>query len=65
MDLELSALRETMIALLLPIYCDGEKDIHNLSGLIMDEDAYKLLHGANLPTPLRPAIYDMDILIDV
>ena len=24
-----------------------------------------MLHGANFPTPLCPAIYDIDILIDV
>ena len=30
----------------------------------MDEDAYKLRHSANLPTPAHPAIYDVDIPID-
>ena len=30
----------------------------------MDEDAYKAHHGANFPTPSRPAIYDFDISID-
>ena len=62
---DLSTLRETLNALLLPIMYDGDKGIHNLVGLIMDEDAYKARHGANLPTPSRPEIYDIDIPIDV
>ena len=63
-DLDLSTLWETLTALLLPIAYDGEKGTHNLVGLIMDEDAYKARHGANFPTPSRPAIYDVDITID-
>ena len=39
-DLDLSALRETLTALLLPIAYNGEKGVHNLVILIMDEDAY-------------------------
>ena len=35
-DQDLSALRETLTALLLPISYDGEKGVHNLVGLIMD-----------------------------
>ena len=30
----------------------------------MNEYAYKMRHGANFPTPTRPAIYDVDISID-
>ena len=30
----------------------------------MDEDAYRAGHGANFPTPSRPAIYDVNIPID-
>ena len=30
----------------------------------MDEDAYRARHGANFPTPSRPAIYDVVIPID-
>ena len=30
----------------------------------MNEKAYKERHGANLPTPKRPAIYDVNIPID-
>ena len=63
-DPDLSVLRETLTALLLSIAYNGEKGVHNLVGLIMDEDAYKSLHGANFPTPSRPAIYDVDIPID-
>ena len=63
-DPDLSALQETLTALLLPIAYDLEKGIHNLVGLIMDKDAYKALHGSNFPTPSRPAIYDVDIPID-
>ena len=53
-DPDLFALRETLIALLLPIAYKGEKVIHNLVGLIMDEDAYRARHGANFPTPSYP-----------
>ena len=63
-DPDLSTLQETLTTLLLTITYDGEKGIHNLVGLIMDEDAYKARHGANFLTPSRPAIYDVDILID-
>ena len=63
-DLDLSALRETLTAPLLPIEYDEEKGVHRLVGLIMNEDAYKKRHGANFPTPTRPDIYDLDILID-
>ena len=61
---DLSALRETLTALLLPIAYDDEKVIHNLFGLIMNEDAYRARHGTNFPTPSCPAIYDVDIPID-
>ena len=64
-DPDLSTLWETLTALLLTIAYDGEKSIHNLVDLIMNEDAYKTRHGANLPTPSHPAIYDVDIPIDV
>ena len=30
----------------------------------MDEEAYRARHGANFPTPSRPAIYNFDIPID-
>ena len=30
----------------------------------MNEDAYKICHGANYPTPTRPEIYDVNIPID-
>ena len=63
-DPDLSALRETLTALLLTIAYDGEKGIHNRVSLIMDEDAYKERHCANFPTPSRLSIYDVDIPID-
>ena len=63
-DPDLSTLQETLTALLLPITYDGEKGVHNLVGLIIDEDAYKACHGANFPKPSRPAIYDIDIPIN-
>ena len=63
-DPDLSNLRETITALLLPIAYDGEKGVHNLVGLIMDEDAYKSRHGKNFLTPSRPEIYGVDIPID-
>ena len=41
-DPDLSTLQETLTTLFLTIAYDGEKGIHNLVGLIMDEDAYNL-----------------------
>ena len=64
LDPDLSALPEMLTVLLLPITYDGEKGIHNLFGLIMDEGAYKSRHGANFPTPSCPAIYDVYIPIN-
>ena len=64
-DPDLSTLWETLTAPLLPISYDDEKGIHNLVCLIMNEDAYRALHGANFPTPSRPAIDDVNIPIDV
>ena len=63
-DPDLSALQETLTVLLLPITYDGEKVIHNLFSLIVDEDAYKSRHGKNFLTPSRPEIYGVDIPID-
>ena len=40
-DPDLYTHREMLTALLLPIACDGEKGIHDLVSLIMDEDAYR------------------------
>ena len=64
LDPDLYALQETLTVLLLPIAYDGEKGIHNLVGLIMDEDAYKARHGASFLTPSCRAIYDVNISID-
>ena len=64
-DLDLSTLRETLTVLLLNITYDGEKGTHKLVGLIMYYDAYKTRYGANFLTPSRPAIYDVDIPINM
>ena len=61
---DLSALRETLTALLLPIAYNDEKVIHNLFGLIMNEDAYRARHGSKFLTPSCLAIYNVDIPID-
>ena len=50
-DPDLSTLRETLTALLLPITYDGKKGIHNLVGLVMNEDAYKTRYDANVSMP--------------
>ena len=63
-DPYLSALRETLTALLLPIAYDDEKVIHKLFGLIMNEDAYRARHGSKFLTPSCLAIYNVDIPID-
>ena len=63
-DPDLSTLRETLTALLLLISYDGKKGIHNLVGLVINEDAYKTLYCTNFPTAARPAIYNVNILID-
>ena len=64
-DPYLSKIWEMLTALLLIITYDGEKGIHNLVGLIIDEDAYRARHGVDFPTPPCPTIYDVDIPIDV
>ena len=46
-DPDLSTLREMLTALLLTIAYNGEKGIHNLVGLVINEDAYKTRYGAN------------------
>ena len=38
-----------------------EKGIHNLMGLVMDKDDYKLRYRAKLPTTTKPDVYDKDI----
>ena len=63
-DPDLSALQETLTSILLTITYDEKDGVHNLVGIIMNEDAYKERHGANFPTPKRPAIYNVDIHID-
>ena len=65
LDLDFSTLWETLTTLFLPIAYDVKKFIYNLVGLIMDEDAYRARQGANFPTPSRPAIYNVDIPINV
>ena len=64
LDPDISALQETLAALLLPISYDGENGVDNLAGLIMNGYAYNMRHGSNFPTPTRPAIYYVDIPID-
>ena len=64
LDPDLSALWEMLTALLLPIACNGKKGVHNLVGLLMEEDAYRACHGTYFPTPSCPAIYDVDIPIN-
>ena len=63
-DPYLSTLWDTLTMLLLPIVYDGKKGNHNLVGLIMDEDVYKTLYGANFLTPARPEIYNVEIPIN-
>ena len=62
--LDLFSLREILTTLLLPIGYDGKKGIHNLFGLIMNEDAYRARHGSKFLTPSCLAIYNVDIPID-
>ena len=50
-DPDISTLRETLTALLLPIAYNGEKGIHNLVELIMNEDDYKMRYGATSRRP--------------
>ena len=38
-----------------------ENGIHNLMGLVMDEDDYKVRYDTKFPNTTRPAVYDEDI----
>ena len=38
-----------------------EKEIHNLMGLFMDKDDYKVCYGTKFPTTTKPAVYNKDI----
>ena len=60
-DAGLTRLRKELKLILLPLPYNVEKGIHNLMGLVMDEDDYKVHYGANFPKITRPAVYDEDI----
>ena len=47
--------------IILPLPYDVEKGIHNLMGLVMDEDDYKVRYGAKFPMTTNHAMYDKDI----
>ena len=40
-DADLTRLRKELTIILLPLPCDVEKGIHNIIGLVLDEDNYK------------------------
>ena len=60
-DADLTRLLKELTLILLPLPCDVENWIHNLIGLIMDEDDYKVRYGAKFPTNINSSVYDKDI----
>ena len=47
--------------ILLPLPYDVEKVIHNLMGLVMGKDEYKVRYGEKFSKTTMPAIHDKDI----
>ena len=60
-DADLTRLREDLTLILIPPPYNVEKGIHNLMGIVMDKDYYKVLYGAKFPKTTRPSVYDKDI----
>ena len=60
-DADLTRLRKELTSIFLPLLYDMEKVIHNLMGLVMDEDDCKVRYGANFPKTTRPTVYNEDI----
>ena len=49
------------MTILLPLLYYMEKGIHNLMGIVLDEDDYKHLYWFNFPTSSKPAVYNETI----
>ena len=60
-DTELKLLYKDLTTILLHLLYNVEKVIHNLMGIIMDEDDYKVCYCAKFPTTTKPDVYDEDI----
>ena len=58
---DLMQLREELALVLLPLPYNMDNGIHNLMGLVMDEDDYKVRYDTKFPNTTRPAVYDEDI----
>ena len=57
-DTDLTWLHKELTSILIPFLYDVENGIHNLMGLVLDEDNYKLRYHNKFPKPTKPAIYD-------
>ena len=57
-DADLMRLHKDLTSILFPLPYNLKKGIHNLMGLVMDEDDYKVLYGAKFLKTIRPSVYD-------
>ena len=55
---DLTRPRKEITTILLPLPYYVEKGIHNLTGLVLYEDNYKLRYCAKSPKLTKPAVYD-------
>ena len=60
-DADLKKLRKELTSILLPLPYDVYKGIHNLMGLVMEKNDYKVRCGDKFPNTTRPAVYNEDI----
>ena len=60
-DVDLTRLHGELTLIIPPLPYNVEKGIHNLIGLVMDDDEYKVRYGAKFPKTTRPVVYDKDI----
>ena len=55
---DLTQLCEELTTILLPIPYDVEEGIHNLMGIVLEEDDYKQYYCSKFHKPTKEAVYD-------
>ena len=55
---DLTRLRKELTTILLYLPYDVEKVIHNLMGIVIDKDGYKVRYRAKILTTNKHAVYD-------
>ena len=59
--LDVNQVFEILSHILYPIEYDETDAVHNLIGIIQDDEPYKTKHGSSFPRPERPKIFDNTI----